>query len=328
VFEDGGGPALYVGGIFTSAGGSPAYGIARWDGSGWSAVGGGLGGLAPFVRALVVHDDGSGAALYAGGTFTTAAGLSARRIARWNGSGWSTLGNGMNDAVSALTVFDDGGGPVLYSGGSFSVAGDEGVGRIAKWDGSVWAGLATGMHDEILALSAFDDGSGPALYAGGAFTTAGGAAANRIARWNGSSWSALGSGVGVVQDSTVNALAVLDEGNRQTLYVGGNFGGTIDSGESFLATWSGCLDSVAPELECPSALFVRDARGSPPGEIVHFSVTATDNLDSSPTIVCDPPSGSLFPRGTTLVDCTATDATGNQSTCQFSVIVTMKSRRH
>ena len=40
-----------------------------------------------------------------------------------------------------------------------------------------------------------------------------------------------------------------------------------------------------------------------------------------------PPSGSLFPRGTTLVDCTATDASGNQSTGQFPVTVRAKARR-
>jgi hypothetical protein len=40
--------------------------------------------------------------------------------------------------------------------------------------------------------------------------------------------------------------------------------------------------------------------------------------------VCVPPSGSFFPRGTTLVNCTATDATGNQSNCQFPVTVGFK----
>jgi hypothetical protein len=40
-----------------------------------------------------------------------------------------------------------------------------------------------------------------------------------------------------------------------------------------------------------------------------------------------PPSGSFFPRGTTLVTCTATDASGNQSTCQFPVTVAFKPRR-
>src|SRR5689334_24518190 len=36
------GSDLYVGGGFTNAGGVPASHIAKWDGSNWSALGGGL----------------------------------------------------------------------------------------------------------------------------------------------------------------------------------------------------------------------------------------------------------------------------------------------
>ena len=50
------------------------------------------------VRALTVFDDGSGPALYAGGAFTTAGGVAANHIAKWNGSSWSALGSGMNGA--------------------------------------------------------------------------------------------------------------------------------------------------------------------------------------------------------------------------------------
>ena len=41
VFDDGSGPALYVGGGFTVEQGAPANGVARWDGIAWSSVGGG-----------------------------------------------------------------------------------------------------------------------------------------------------------------------------------------------------------------------------------------------------------------------------------------------
>jgi len=59
---------------------------------------------------------------------------------------------------------------------------------------------------------------------------------------------------------------------------------------------------------------------------VHFSVTATDDHDLSPSIACAPPSGSFFPRGKTLVTCTAMDDSGNQSSSQFLVIVAPKIR--
>jgi hypothetical protein len=42
VFDDGNGPALYAGGTFTTAGGVPANGIAKRNGSQWSRVGDGV----------------------------------------------------------------------------------------------------------------------------------------------------------------------------------------------------------------------------------------------------------------------------------------------
>ena len=45
------------------------------------------------VYALAVDASGN---LYAGGDFTTAGGVSANRIAKWDGSSWSALGSGMN----------------------------------------------------------------------------------------------------------------------------------------------------------------------------------------------------------------------------------------
>ncbi len=73
------GDTLYVGGIFTTAGGVSANNIAQWDGSTWSALGS---GTAPVngggdVRSLAT----SGTELYAGGNFTMAGGVSANHIA-------------------------------------------------------------------------------------------------------------------------------------------------------------------------------------------------------------------------------------------------------
>jgi trimeric autotransporter adhesin len=160
VFDDGlgGGPALYAGGSFTHAGGVPASRIAKWDGVSWSAVGGGMGEVNPYVRALAVFDDGSGGgpALYAGGTFTTAGGLAADRIAKWDGVAWAPVSRGMDNDVLDLTVFNDGsgGGPALYAGGRFGTAGGQRAGLIAKWGCE-----ATGCYadcDGSAALDFFD----------------------------------------------------------------------------------------------------------------------------------------------------------------------------
>jgi len=138
-FDDGDGPALYVGGNFTNAGGVSASRIAKWDDSSWSALETGVDGVlfgVPTVEALEVFDDGTGPALYAGGRFGSAGGVSVNNIARWNGEEWSPLGmgiQGLGAAVFALTAFDEIsiGGPALYVGGNYS--GSEAV--LKKWLG-------------------------------------------------------------------------------------------------------------------------------------------------------------------------------------------------
>ena len=42
--------------------------------------------------------------VYVGGSFTQAGGIPAQNIARWNGSGWSSLGAGLNSSVKALVT--------------------------------------------------------------------------------------------------------------------------------------------------------------------------------------------------------------------------------
>ena len=84
VYDDGNGPALYVGGLFAQAGGVAVNSVARWDGVAWSALtdDGGT-GVSNFVNDLDVFDDGTGTALYAAGFFDTAGGQQANNVARW-----------------------------------------------------------------------------------------------------------------------------------------------------------------------------------------------------------------------------------------------------
>jgi hypothetical protein len=310
-------------------GGAPWNQVARWDGSRWSALGGGMNSEGR-VDALAVYDDGGGPALYAAGRFSVAGGVSVKHVARWDGSGWSALGAGLDApgergslTVDALAVYDDGGGPALYAAGHFTTAGGVPVNHVARWDGSRWSavgsGVGGGLYDDprIHSLAVHDDGAGPALYAGGNFTVAGGVAANYLARWDGSSWTPLGSGV----SAAVRALLVFDgpERGAPALVAGGDFGSAFDSGDSYLALWQGCPDTTPPVLSCPTSVTVADS--GPPGEVVTYTVTATDDRDASPSVVCEPPSGSFFPPGKTLVQCKAKDGAGNVSSCSFPVVV-------
>ncbi|MBI3852834.1 MAG: hypothetical protein HY298_21475 [Verrucomicrobia bacterium] len=115
------GADLYAGGDFTTAGGSAAHAIAKWNGSEWSALGSGIDyGVIALAQA--------GTDLYAGGWFTTAGGAMTKNIAKWDGNSWSALGSGMNRTVYALAVS----GTNLYAGGEFTTAGDKVSAYVAK----------------------------------------------------------------------------------------------------------------------------------------------------------------------------------------------------
>ncbi len=95
----------------------------------------------------------------------------------------------------------------------------------------------------------------------------------------------------------------------------------------YLTVDADVADTVPPSIFCPSGINVLAPKVGPPGKSVSFMVTAMDNLDPAPSIVCVPPSGSFFPVGTTQVVCTATDASVNQSTCSFPVVVAAPAQR-
>src|SRR5436190_1707652 len=177
------------------------------------------------VDALAVFDDGTGTALFAGGSFSQAGGTIASNTAKWNGSSWFPLANGTNDRVRTFSVFDS----QLIAGGEFVVAGNAAAGFVAAWSGSSWLELGThggnGVNHGISALLAFDDGSGSALYAGGAFEHAGDLACSSIARWDGSQWSPLADGLQSPPfiGHQVSALASYDDGQGPALYAAGFF---------------------------------------------------------------------------------------------------------
>ncbi|MEQ9097371.1 MAG: GC-type dockerin domain-anchored protein [Phycisphaerales bacterium] len=251
VFDDGDGPALYVGGVFSRAGEREAMNVARWTGAQWEPVGEGLNGP---VLALAVYDDGTGPALYAGGDFDRSIQDPLNHIARWDGSEWRPVEvdgvAGMNDFVSDMIVYDDGRGPGLFVTGSFNTAGEIDANRIVRWDGSAWTLLEGPMGQGLdrsgsggldgYALEVYDDGRGDALYVGGEFDLAGGRVVNRVARWDGADWEPLASPLGTgVGSGSVNALLSFNDGSGPKLYVGGLFqsAGGVTAGN--IARWDG-----------------------------------------------------------------------------------------
>jgi trimeric autotransporter adhesin len=126
---------LAVGGVFTSTSDGAAARVAKWNGSAYSAIGGGIDN--GIVNALAVY----GGDLYAGGTFTSVeGGTAAASIARFNGTAWVPVGSGVSGGVAAVQSLAVYGGS-LYAGGNFTTAGGVSAPNIARWNGSAWSAV-------------------------------------------------------------------------------------------------------------------------------------------------------------------------------------------
>jgi hypothetical protein len=81
------------------------------------------------------------------------------------------------------------------------------------------------------------------------------------------------------------------------------------------------IDEIPPTFVIVPPDLTLDAT-SPAGAVVaYLAPTATDNAPGPIAIVCSPSSGATFSVGSTLVTCTATDASGNAARTTFTVVV-------
>lgn len=221
---------VVAGGQFATAGGVAANNIARWDGTTWSPLGSGMSSTTPpDVLALEVLSTGD---LVAAGSFTTAGGVVTNSIARWDGSTWWPLGNGMTSTAiggvartQALASLPNGD---FVAGGDFVTAGGVSANCVARWDGSAWSPLGSGLpspglSSRVYSLLALSNGD---VMTAGRFGSAGGVAALALARWDGAAWRTVGTGM----DNPVLALATMPSGE---LIAGGVFrtaGGNVARG--------------------------------------------------------------------------------------------------
>jgi X-Pro dipeptidyl-peptidase len=80
-------------------------------------------------------------------------------------------------------------------------------------------------------------------------------------------------------------------------------------------------DTTAPAF--PTApKDIDQTTSDPAGAAVSFPLpVATDDEDPSPVVTCDHESGTKFSVGSTLVTCTATDASGNRTKTSFAILL-------
>lgn len=206
---------LYAAGSFTRADGLPVNNIAKWNGSAWSDVGGGVQisnpnptlQLKPYIHGMIVYQN----ELYVTGAFNQAGATTALNIAKWNGANWSAVGGGLDttllwDHGEVMTIYNN----KLVVGGAFTTAGNVAVNNIAEWNGSTWSAMGPGIPANQTQYAGVTDLGvhNNILYAGNISTG--------ISAWNGSSWSTVGGGL--------SAAAFTNLSTTQGLIAGGAFG--------------------------------------------------------------------------------------------------------
>ncbi len=191
---------VLVAGEFTEAGGTPANGVAIWNGTNYVALGTGVEGLVN----CAVEMNGE---LYLGGSEFPGF----NDLAKWDGAYWtfSMVFQGKYPLINALHVHNN----TLFAAGATS--GFAGItDYVQRLDGTVWSPVGSAFDAPVHALATHNG----VLVAGGAFTTIQTPTlpppALHVAELDGNEWGQHGDGL----DATVRTL--LDVNG--TLYAGGD----------------------------------------------------------------------------------------------------------
>jgi hypothetical protein len=184
-------------------------------------------GLNPGGRIHTMTKDDTDSRLFVAGQFSSVDGMPANSIAVWNGSSWSTLGDGVVGTIYAMQYFKIGAEEKLFVGGRFHLPGWPEKQNIAEYNFStgVWKGLQTGEMDGAVYTLCKPDNPphllSVYLFIGGDFKKVNGQNHPYFAEYhpyNGGVWNAyLGS---VKTDGPVRSICNVEDGR---LLVGGSF---------------------------------------------------------------------------------------------------------
>ncbi|MCA9284096.1 MAG: hypothetical protein KDA22_02685 [Phycisphaerales bacterium] len=267
VFDDGSGSRLFAGGSFLTVGaGDIASHVAAWNGTDWQAVGEGL----PWkVRALTVFDDGSGPALFAGGSNAPGSGGG---MAKWNGSGWTPIQAPDTEVFALRTATIDGETRLIVGSDRTTVAFFAPCVTfpgVHSFDGSSFKRLGD-VEDAVRSIAVVPGPNGQEeLLIGGSFRTTSNAKAEGVARWNGSGWSSLAPArPGFWAGWTVEDAQWVELDGEPTLVITGRFGEAGDVMGGPVMAWRdgtfipigdglrGVGASIATSPEEPGVLYV------------------------------------------------------------------------
>ena len=221
---------LVAAGTFTNLTQAALQNIARWDGTAWQPIGGGL-------EHPVVTVVGNDRVLFAAMEFRGDDGSINFRVMRWDGIKWSRVGSDFprTSGGGMLHLSPDG---ELYFSGIFSGTGTTVAPNLIRWDGSRWEPLFEGNYHGISALvpnvRSFVEHAGK-VCVGGGFYTVGNIFSQGIAQWNGRGWKSIGGGI----QGTLNHQVVAMTSSGPNLFAGGNFTNLGGVACSNIARWNG-----------------------------------------------------------------------------------------
>lgn len=128
----------YFGGTFTNASGIPCSSVAKWNGTSFSNLGGGVEGQ---VQALAIWNE----MLFVGGQFSSAgSGISVNNIAIYSNEEWSSPASGLgspNSAVLSLFATKNG----VFASGIFTTPSS----FVSFWNGEAWSDVGKGTNGKV-----------------------------------------------------------------------------------------------------------------------------------------------------------------------------------
>ena len=213
----------------------------------------------------------------------------------WDGNTWLQLNvqtgpvgrgyQGMSTDLSRSKV-------VLFGGYNGNLLGDT-----WEWNGNSWTPVApagAGPFMRSVPAMAYDSVRHTTVLFGGST----GNVASDTWEWNGTIWTMLHP---QIQPSARQTSMVYDSAHSRLV---------VFSGGSLADTWYS---------QTTSAITVEAT--SPAGAVVSWPSPMATDLSGSVAVTCSPASGSTFPLGNTIVQCTATDAQNNTGYAGFIVTV-------
>lgn len=194
-----------------------------------------------FDAAVFAYHETNKGEIFVGGEFNFAGPVKARRLAKWNGVTWDSVGTGSYNNTSTVKALgsDD---SVVYIGGSFSAFHGVNSTGVIKWNGQRFVSMngsgQPGLFgSDVRAITRYNGD----IIVAGSFQSSFGTfpnskTVNSIVKWNGSKWDSLD--IGIRQGTSagiVNALLV----KNNELYVAGNFTTAGNVPASSIAKWNG-----------------------------------------------------------------------------------------